>query len=63
MMAYPCEVEEQPVQKTLSIRTGAAVQDLRQVFEAGYGVIAQHLNDPRESSPVQTQIAFPLKSA
>jgi len=42
-MSYQCEVKEQPTQKTLSIRTRAAVQDLPQVFGAGYGQIAQYL--------------------
>jgi effector-binding domain-containing protein len=44
-MSYQCEVKEQPVQKTLSIRTRAAVQDLPQVFGAGYGAIAQYLGE------------------
>lgn len=42
-MAYQCEIKEQLVQKTLSIRTRAAVQDLPQVFGDGYGKIAQYL--------------------
>ena len=44
-MSYDCEVKEQPVQKTLSIRTRAAVQDLPQVFEEGYGAIAEYLGE------------------
>ena len=44
-MSYQCEVKEQPAQKTLSIRTRAAVQDLPQVFENGYGAIAQYLDE------------------
>ena len=44
-MSYHCEVKEQPVQKTLSIRTRAAVQDLPQVFGEGYGAIAQYLGE------------------
>jgi effector-binding domain-containing protein len=44
-MSYHCEVKEQPTQKTLSIRTRAAVQDLPQVFGAGYGKIAQYLGE------------------
>lgn len=38
-MSYSCEVKEQPTQKTLSIRTRAAVQDLPRLLEAGYGAI------------------------
>jgi effector-binding domain-containing protein len=44
-MSYQCEVKEQPVQKTLSIRTRTAVQDLPQVFGEGYGAIAQYLGE------------------
>ena len=44
-MSYQFEVKEQPAQKTLSIRTRAAVQDLPQVFENGYGAIAQYLEE------------------
>ena len=44
-MSYPCKVKEQAAQKTLSIRTRAAVQDLPQMFEAGYGQIAQYLGE------------------
>jgi effector-binding domain-containing protein len=44
-MSYHCEVKEQPVQKTLSIRTRAAVQDLPQVFGEGYRKIAQYLGE------------------
>ena len=44
-MSYQCEVKEQPTQKTLSIRTRAAVQDLPQMFEEGYGKIAQYLGE------------------
>lgn len=44
-MTYQCEVKEQPVQKTLSIRIRAAVQDLPRVFEEGYGTIAQYLGE------------------
>ncbi len=44
-MSYYCEVKEQPVQKTLSIRTRAAVQDLPQVLGEGYGAIAQYLSE------------------
>lgn len=43
-MSYSCEVKEQPTQKTLSIRTRAAVQDLPRLLEAGYGAIVQYLN-------------------
>jgi effector-binding domain-containing protein len=50
MMSYPCEVKEQPVQKTLSIRTRAAVQDLPRVLEAGYGAIAQYLGELAEQA-------------
>jgi effector-binding domain-containing protein len=42
-MSYQCELKEQPAQKTLSIRTRTAVQDLPQVFGEGYGQIAQYL--------------------
>jgi hypothetical protein len=44
-MSYHSEVKEQPTQKTLSIRTRAAVQDLPQVFGAGYGKIGQYLGE------------------
>ncbi|MEW5961536.1 MAG: GyrI-like domain-containing protein, partial [Chloroflexota bacterium] len=44
-MSYQCEVKEQAAQKTLSIRTRAAVQDLPQVFGQGYGAIAQYLGE------------------
>jgi len=44
-MSYQCEVKEQPAQKTLSIRTRAAVQDLPQLLEEGFGVIAQYLGE------------------
>ena len=44
-MSYQFEVKEQPAQKTLSIRTRAAVQDLPQVFGDGYGAIAQYLGE------------------
>lgn len=44
-MSYQYEVKEQPVQQTLSIRTRAAVEDLSQVFGAGYGAIAQYLGE------------------
>ena len=44
-MSYQCEVKEQPVQQTLSIRTRAAVQDLPRVFGEGYGAIAQYLGE------------------
>jgi hypothetical protein len=40
-MSYQCEVKEQPMQNTLSIRTRAAVQDLPQVFGEGYGKIVR----------------------
>ena len=42
-MSYQCEVKEQPAQKTLSIRTRAAVQDLPRLLEEGFGAIAQYL--------------------
>jgi effector-binding domain-containing protein len=42
-MPYQCELKEQSAQKTLSIRTRTAVQDLPQVFGEGYGQIAQYL--------------------
>jgi effector-binding domain-containing protein len=45
IMSYQIEVKEQPTQKMLSIRTRAAVQDLPQMFEAGYGKIAQYLGE------------------
>ena len=41
-MSYQCEVKEQPAQKTLSIRTRAAVQDLPRLLEEGFGAIAQY---------------------
>ena len=44
-MSYQCEVKEQPAQKTLSIRTRAAVQDLPRLLEEGYGAIAQYLGE------------------
>jgi len=44
-MSYHCEVKEQPTQKTLSIRTRAAVQDLPQVLGEGYRAIAQYLGE------------------
>jgi effector-binding domain-containing protein len=44
-MSYQFEVKEQPTQKTLSIRTRTAVQDLPQVFGEGYGAIAQYLGE------------------
>ena len=44
-MPYYCEVKEQPTQKTLSIRIRAAVQDLPQMFEEGYGKIVQYLGE------------------
>jgi effector-binding domain-containing protein len=44
-MSYQCEVKEQPVQKTLSIRTRTAAQDLPQVFGEGYGKIAHYLEE------------------
>jgi effector-binding domain-containing protein len=44
-MSYQFEVKEQPTQKTLSIRTRAAVRDLPQVFGEGYGKIAQYLDE------------------
>ena len=44
-MSYQCEVKEQPAQKRLSIRTRAAVQDLPQMFEAGYTEIVQYLGE------------------
>lgn len=44
-MSYQCDLKEQPAQKTLSIRTRAAVQDLSQVFGQGYGQIAQYLGE------------------
>ncbi len=44
-MSYQCEVKNQPAQKTLSIRTRTAVQDLSQVFGKGYGAIAQYLGE------------------
>ena len=44
-MSCQCEVKEQSAQKTLSIRTRAAVQDLPQMFEEGYGKIVQYLGE------------------
>jgi effector-binding domain-containing protein len=44
-MSYHCEIKEQPVQKTLSIRTRTAVQDLPEVLGAGYGAITQYLGE------------------
>jgi len=45
MMSYQCELKEQPAQKTVCIRTRAAVQDLPRLLEDGYGVIAQYLDE------------------
>jgi effector-binding domain-containing protein len=47
-MFSKCEVKEQPAQFTLSIRTRTAVQNLPQVFGAGYGAIAQYLGERGE---------------
>lgn len=44
-MSYQCEIKEQPMQKTLSIRTRTAVQNLPQVFGNGYEKIAQYLGE------------------
>jgi len=44
-MSYQCEIKEQPAQKTLSIRTRAAVEDLARLFGEGYGAIAQYLGE------------------
>lgn len=42
-MSYHYELKELPAQKTLSIRTRTAVENLPQVFGAGYGRIVQYL--------------------
>lgn len=44
-MSYQCEVREQPVQPTLSIRTRTPVQALAQVLGRVYGTIAQYLGE------------------
>lgn len=44
-MSYQFEVKEQPAQKTLAIRTRAAVGDLPQIFETGYTEIGQYLGE------------------
>ena len=44
-MSYQCELKEQPAQKTVCIRTRAAVQDLPRLLKDGYGVIAQYLDE------------------
>lgn len=44
-MSYKCEVEEQPTQPTLSIRTRTSVQDLAQALGKAYGAIAQYLGE------------------
>jgi effector-binding domain-containing protein len=42
-MNYRCEVQQQPAQPALVIRTRAAVQELPQVFDAAYGALMQYL--------------------
>ena len=42
-MSYQCELKQQPVQPVLSIRTRAAVQDLREVLGKSYGSIMGYL--------------------
>lgn len=44
-MNYQCEIKDQVVQPTLSIRTHAAVQDLPQVFGQAHGAIMQYLGE------------------
>lgn len=44
-MSYKCDLQEQPTQSTLAIRTRAAVQDLSQVLGGAYGTIAQYLGE------------------
>lgn len=43
MMAYQCEVNEQPAQPVVSLRTRVAVQDLPQVLGDSYGALMRHL--------------------
>jgi effector-binding domain-containing protein len=42
-LTYECEVKEQPLQPTLSVRTRASVQELPQVLGQAYGAIYQYL--------------------
>ncbi len=43
MMAYHCEVKEQPAQPVVSLRTRTAVQDLPLVLGEAYGALMRHL--------------------
>ena len=42
-MSYQCELNQQPAQPVLSIRTRTAVQDLREVLGKSYGSIMAYL--------------------
>lgn len=42
---FPCELKDQAVQHTLSIRFRAPVQELRQHFQRVYGAIAQYVGE------------------
>ena len=47
-MSYPCEIKEQAVQPTLTIRATTPVQGLSELLGRAYGAVAQHLGEMGE---------------
>lgn len=57
-MDYRVELEQQPAQKALSIRTRAAVSDLPQVVGQAYGSIMQYLSETGENPSGAPFVAY-----
>jgi effector-binding domain-containing protein len=58
MMAYPCELKEQPVQPALSVHTRTPVQNLPLVLGMAFGAIMQHLGSLKENPTGAPFVAY-----